>query len=326
MRHRPTRLVHTTVFVLTTVFLGGASMSESGGRPKIEKLGTIDCDLVEASPIVFNDRFYRFEYVRERYEHNKTGDSYFRFVDVESREVTPGFARGYHLGSAFVEGGKVYAYGVGLWGESDIVVFSSSDLIGWASETALATPGWGLYNNGVCKAGNRYVMAIEVGEPPEVAGSRFTMRFAESQDLLNWKILPEDCVHVKERYSACPDLHFIDGFFYMIYLEAYPGPNYNPHIVRSKDLIDWIPSPYNPIMHFSEEDKKIGNPDLTPEQRKHIRESKNINNSDVEVCEFRGETIIYYSWGNQQGIEFLAHARFDGPVRDFLQGFFPASE
>lgn len=68
---------------------------------------------------------------------------------------------------------------------------------------------------------------------------------------------------------------------------------------------------------------KIGNPNLSEEERAHIAAAKNINNSDVEVCEFEGKTIIYYSWGNQQGTEFLAYARYNGPVKEFLTGFFP---
>ena len=48
-----------------------------------------------------------------------------------------------------------------------------------------------------------------------------------------------------------------------------------------------------------------------------------MNNSDVDYCEFSGKTIITYSWGNQQGTEFLAEGAYDGPVADFLKAFFP---
>ena len=55
--------------------------------PRITKLGTIDCDMVETTPIVFNGRLYRFEYVRDfYYKPNTTGRSHFRFVDVASGE------------------------------------------------------------------------------------------------------------------------------------------------------------------------------------------------------------------------------------------------
>ena len=166
-------------------------------------------------------------------------------------------------------------------------------------------------------------MAIEVGKPPEVVGVPFTMRFAESRDLLDWKLLPEECVYTKERYSACPALRFLDGWFYMLYLEARPGPNYETHLVRSKDLIRWEPSPLNPVLKASPEDKRIANPKLTADQRAKIARAVDLNNSDVDLCEFQGKTIITYSWGNQQGTEFLAEAVYDGTLASFLKGFFP---
>jgi alpha-L-fucosidase len=108
----------------------------------------------------------------------------------------------------------------------------------------------------------------------------------------------------------------------MVYLEAYPG-YYAPDIVRSRDLVKWEKSAFNPIMKHSDDDKKIANPKLTDDQRKRIAEAKNINNSDLDFCEFKGKTVIYYSWGNQTGVEHLAEAVFDGSEKDFLTGFFP---
>jgi len=301
--------------------------SEAGtprpGRPRIRKLGTIECDLVEATPIVFGGRLYRFEYVRTQYKPNKTGSSYFRFIDVATGEPTPPFAVGHNLGSAFVDGDTVYVYGVKGWGTGAIHVFRSKDLKTWASQVALNLPGWGIYNTSVCKGDGRYVMAFEVGEPPEVVGHRFTMRFAESSDCLNWKLLPEPAVYTKERYSACPALEFLDGYYYMIYLEARPGPSYEPHIVRSKDLARWESSPFNPVMRHSDEDRRIANPKLTAEERERIAKAVNLNNSDVDLCEFQGKVVITYSWGNQTGIEHLAEAVYDGTLASFLRGFFP---
>jgi hypothetical protein len=52
--------------------------------PRIRKLGTLECDMVEATPIVFEGRLYFFEYVRPDYRHKEptlTG-SYFRFWDA----------------------------------------------------------------------------------------------------------------------------------------------------------------------------------------------------------------------------------------------------
>ena len=109
-------------------------------RPLIEKLGTIDCDMVETTPVVFHDRLYRFEYVRDDYHANETGESYFRFVDVASGQPTPAFAAGYHLGSAFVQDDTAYVYGVDRWGGDTVRVFWSRDLQSWDSSEALVSP------------------------------------------------------------------------------------------------------------------------------------------------------------------------------------------
>ncbi len=292
-------------------------------RPEIRKLGTIDLDMVEATPVVFEGRLYRFEYVRKGYKANATGDSYFRFIDAATGEATPAFARGHHLGCAYADGGSLWAFGVDQWDGTKVVAFRSTDLKTWEAYQALELPGWGLFNTSVCKAGDRHIMAIEVGRPPEVVGVPFTARFAESTDLKTWKLLPEDRVFTKERYSACPTIRFLDGLFYMAYLETRPGPSYETHIVRSRDLIHWEASPFNPVLAASEDDRRIANPKLTPEQRAKIAGEVDRNNSDIDFCEFRGRTIISYSWGDQQGTEFLSEAVHDGPLESFLRGFFP---
>jgi hypothetical protein len=292
-------------------------------RPQIKKLGTIDCDVVETTPIVFKGQLYRFEYIRDKYKPNTTGDSYFRFVEVGTGKATPGFAEGYHLGSAHVEDDTVYVYGVKEWGGNVIQVFRSKDLEHWSAQVGLTLPGYRIYNNSACRGKDRFFMAIEIDEPKDVVGVPYTMVFAESFDLLNWNLLPTDRVYTKDRYSACPALRYVDGWYYMIYLEAFEGPCYNPHIVRTRDFIGWENSPVNPVLHFSPEDKHIANPKLTPQQRDHIARAVDINNSDVDLCEYKGKTVIIYSWGDQLGIEFLAEAFYDGPLTNFLQSWFP---
>lgn len=293
-------------------------------RPSITKLGTIDCDIVETTPIIFHDRLYRFEYIRyPQYVPNKTGDTYFRFVDVESGDVSLPFAEGWHLGSAYSDESGVYAFGVNEWGGSTIQGFRSDDMRNWESYPVIVLPGWGFFNTSVCRTDEAYVMAIEIDAPPEETGVRFTIRFAISHNLRDWSLTPGDCVFAKDRYTACPALRYINGLYYMIYLEEKPGPAYVPYIVRSTDLIEWESSPYNPIFVYSDEDKIIANPNLDFNQREYISGAVNINNSDVDLCEFNGQTHIYYSWGDQLGKEFLAHAVYDGSLMSFLEGYFP---
>src|SRR5262245_8281437 len=299
------------------------SAGEKAKRPTIKRLGTLDLLMVETTPVVFKDRLYRFEYVRDNYPANETGASYFRFLDVATGKTTPAFARGRHLGCALVEGDTAYAFGVDRWGGSRITAFRSRDLEKWEDHLALRLPGWELFNTSVCKADGRYVMAVEVGGPKEVVGVPFTTFFAESKDLLTWKLLPQECVYAKEKYTACPALRYLDGYFYMVYLEARPGPAYESHIVRSRDLKRWESSRLNPVLAFSDEDRSIANPKLTADQRAAVARAKDINNSDVDLCEFKGKTVIYYSWGNQQGKEFLAEAVYEGTLASFLRSYFP---
>ena len=294
------------------------------GKPTIRKLGTIECDLVEATPVVFRGRLYRFEYVRRSYKPNMTGDSYFRFVDVATGEHTPAFARGFHLGSAFVEGGTAYAYGVTKWDEPTVHVFWSSNLEQWSSRPALYMEDWGLFNTSVCRGPDRYVMAFEVGRPDEVVGVRFTNYFATSDNLLHWEFMGLDQVYSKDRYTACPTIRYHNGFYYMLYLECVAGPAFEQYMVRTTDFVHWEPSPLNPVLAASDEDRQVRNKLLTEAQRERIAGAVNINNSDIDLCEHDGRVYITYSWGNQQGVEHLAEAEFDGPLDAFLEGWFPA--
>jgi len=293
-------------------------------RPQIIKRGTIACDTVETTPLVWRGRLYRFEYVRPHDRHNSTGDSYLHLIDLATGQPTPPFGQGYHLASAYSTGERVYVYAPPLWGECTLRAFWSDDLVHWESRDVLNQPGWGIYNTSVCRDAQGYLMAIELGEPPELVGHRFTMFFLRSTNLLDWEVLSPEHVYGREFYTGCPLMRFLDGWYYMVYLGQEPG-GFNPYIVRSRDLITWEASPFNPIMHYEPEiDRRIANPALSAEDRAAIAVAVNINNSDVDFCEFNGRVVIYYSWGNQTGIEFLAEAYSEGSEADFLRGFFPS--
>ncbi len=293
-----------------------------GLKPEIVKKGTIDCDMVETTPVVYKERLIRFEYVRENYYGNHTGRSYFRFLDPASGEVLTRFAPGYHFGCAFVEGPMLFAYGTNEPGGSEIRVFWSRDLSKWDSVTALELGDKEVYNTSVCKSGNRYVMALELGGPAELVGSRFTIFFAQSQNLREWEMMPFNHVFSREKYTACPALRFFDENYYMVYLESKPGPRYEPHVIRSRDLSSWEESSLGPFLSPSPGDKRIANSSLSSGLREKIENAVNINNSDVDFCEHEGETVINYSWGNQKGTEFLAEASYEGTPRELITGFF----
>lgn len=292
--------------------------------PTIHKLGTLDIDTVEATPVVFGGRLLRFEYVRAGYHANERDDSHFRFVDVASRQCTPAFGDGFHLGSAMVEGDEIFVYAVENWGQSRIFQFRSRDLVTWTSTVAVDLPGWTIFNTSACRDPQGWALAFEVGAPEDVVGQRFTNFFARSDDLDTWRTEPLDRVLATDRYTACPALRWHDGWYYCFYLEARPGPTYETWLARSRNLIAWELSPHNPVLAHSDEDRAI-HPDamdLNPEQRHRVATAVNLNNSDFDLCWHEGAVVITYSWGNQHGVEHLAGARFDGSLAGFLSGWF----
>ena len=154
------------------------------------------------------------------------------------------------------------------------------------------------------------------------AGIPFTARFARSRDLRKWTLTPPECNYAKDRYTAPHALRWLEGWFYDFYLEAHDG--YEMRVVRSRDLIHWHSSPLNPVLRAAAEDKIIANSKLNDAQRARIANAINLNNSDIDFCEWQGRLVINYSWGNQQGIEHLAEAVYDGSLAQFLNGWFPA--
>ncbi|MBT4101277.1 MAG: hypothetical protein HOM68_06975 [Gemmatimonadetes bacterium] len=291
-------------------------------KPKIEKLGTIDCDLVETTPIVHKEGLYRFEYVRIGYSGNNTGDSYFRFIDDETGEPGPAFAKGYHMGNVFVEQDTLYVTATNIWDGERVDIFASTDMENWACWNALNLAGYGIFNTSMCRGADDYVLMFEVGKPPEVAGKRFTARFATSPDLRQWELTAPECTYSKDRYTAPHALRYLDGYYYNFYLESIEG-GWDQRVVRSPDLVNWEASPLNPVLVASDTDRQIAADHLTAAQCERIAKADNCNNSDIDFCEYQGKLIINYSWGNQHGVEHLAEGIYHGTEAEFLKGWYP---
>lgn len=302
-------------------------------RPEIRKIGTIMCDMVETTPIVFKGVLYRFESVRDKYQNeaNTVGQSYFQFVDVKTNEATKAFGFNYHFGAAYTEGDYMYVTGTtgkapdateGYATSNIIKVFRSADLENWEIIGEVVFPeDTRTFNTGICKKDGVYTMLIEVNKPIS-----FRFRFAQSTDMKNWTLLSEEHrFHENPRYAGGPAIYTIEGdpYYYVLYLEKYPEWSFANSIARSKDLIKWEYSPINPVLMYEEDkDKMIANPLLTEHERARISRALDVNNSDLEMCEFGGRTIMYYSWGSQRGIEFLAEASYEGTMKELLQSYF----
>ena len=160
------RRLHTLFYFLSLMIFSvgshGQTAASSGEKPQIIKSGTIDCDLVETTPVVFKGEVYRFEYVRQGYWNNKTDDSYFRFVHYETGKPTKSFAKGFHLGSAFVHNEIVYVTAVDIWDGEQVHVFSSNDLENWDGWLAFQLPGYGIFNTSLTWANNNFILMFEI--------------------------------------------------------------------------------------------------------------------------------------------------------------------
>ncbi|MDP6054897.1 MAG: hypothetical protein QF879_21365, partial [Candidatus Latescibacteria bacterium] len=266
----------------------------------IVKKGTIRTFLCETTPFVFKGRLYRFEAIRAGFINDRVESpdkDYFQIVDQSTGEVSEPFARSYRFGSAFVDGDTVYVTGTNGNAGKQVWIFASKNLKDWQSWKSLDLPGFGMWNTSLCKADDHYAMMMEISKPANQAGVGFTARFAISHDLKNWELTGPECAHTKERYSADGSLRYMDGYYYYFYSEAYDrsgaayaeqyNTGYRTDVVRSRDMIHWQGSEFNPVLISSPEDEgRIANSELTEEQRGWIAESAmaDICNYDIDFC------------------------------------------
>jgi hypothetical protein len=315
--HNQIHAVAIATLTLLSPYLAraGTSQSPDALRPAIQKNGTLALNIVESTPFVFNGKVYRMEWLRSA--------SCLRIMDRQTVTEISRFGPKHRFPCAYVKGDTVYVVGTredrGWYGNS-LTMFTSGNLTNWSQRVIFSDPEIGICNTSLCQAGDRYVMSIELTSP---AG--FPARFLESKDLAAWTLMPKECRHELGRYNAAHCLRWHGGWFYLFYLEAGRPRGYEQYVTRSHDLIHWESSPLNPVLAASAQDKLIANPQLTEEQRERIAKAADMNNSDIDFCELNRSLIINYSWGNQQGVEFLAEASYAGTTAQFLTGWFPGA-
>ena len=308
----------------------GIKLGKCPRRKRLKKLGTIKINTVESTPVVWQDRLLRFEWVRPKQWGAEGGIERevgcYHFVDMENESSIAQFAEDHSFGCCYAENGKMYVHGVRGGGGGNVLdTFVSSDLVNWECTTAITFPeDIKLYNTSVCRGDGRYIMAIEIGGQNEAVGCAFTCVFAESQDLVNWTLLDMmEYSYSRDRYTACPCIRYVDGYYYMIYLEGAPCHRWIPYIVRSRDLKSFELGLTNPIMWPDDDDKNIINPErFTESEIEYIENAVDCNNSDFDICYYNGKSVITYSWGNQHGKEFLALAEYEGTNEEFFKSFF----
>jgi alpha-L-fucosidase len=143
-------------------------------------------------------------------------------------------------------------------------------------------------------------MAYESNDP---SYPPFTIKFAHSPDLENWRKMP-DAIFGTDRYAACPAIRFVDGYYYVLYLEhRRPRWVFETYITRSKDLRHWALSASNPVLRAT-----------------GLEEG--INASDPDLIEFQGKTYLYYSVGDQRTWMNIKRAVYPGTMETFLKSWY----
>jgi len=289
----------------------------------LEYKGKLDSPLVEVTPFVFKDKFYLLENWQKQWENpGDTDGSHFtrdevRIRDMAGNRIVSIPFTGHGLGMALVHDDRVYVF-AGDWGTekkwqiTKISMVSSDDLVNWSKPVVVleAQPHEKFFNVSVCRGADRFVLLIESNDP---AWPSFTFKYFESDDLVQWEPIA-DALYGEEKYVGGPALYYEGDYFYTLYLQALGDRFYQTRVTRSKDLIHWQDAPVTrPVATFD------------PENRVHrLRppEIRERNASDVELCEWQGRTIVYYTGGDQQYAGDLQWADFEGSPQEFLESFY----
>ena len=263
---------------------------------------------MENTPVLLNSRLLLVSNNRPGGADAKGKDAYLYIDDLQTGKEVARFGQGHSFVSAFVNGNEMNVFALEftdfgrIMNSTGIDRLTSTDMKIWKTEKVILPEGnEHLFNSSVCKDDKGYLMAYESDKPVQ-----FCFKFARSQDLSKWeKIQGLAFTGVKNEYSACPVIRYFKPYYYVIYLhdkmKGHKG--YLSFLARSKDLIDWELSAFNPILEAGE--------------------GEGINNSDVDILEYKGKTYLYYATGDQETWGTVRVALYDGPEKVFFENHFP---
>lgn len=264
---------------------------------------------MESTPVWFDSSVLLVSNYRPGGASAKGEDAYLYIEDLQNGNEVSRFGKGHSFVSAFADAGQLNVFALEfsdfgkVMNSKSINRFVSKDLKAWKQTVAIEPMGGEhLFNSSVCKDDKGYLMAYESDKPVQ-----FCFKFARSTDLSNWKKLDGIAyTGANKEYAACPVIRYFAPWYYVIYLHA-PVPGHNgwiSYMSRSKDLINWELSPFNPILEAGKGEGK--------------------NNSDVDLLEHEGRTYIYYATGDQETWGTVRVAMFDGNMKNFFEAHFPA--
>ena len=317
------RICQLIFFVCSPILLS----AQSTWTNPILKRGRLGSPLVETSPFVFKNRLYLLENNQRFWDvfGAKPGDLFHedevRMFDVESKEIASVALQNHGFGTVLTWEGRVYVfagnYGLGKpWRHmTEITMTSSADLKNWTKPVTVlrAAPNEFFFNTAVCRGKDEFILLYETNDK---RWKPFTFRYMASSDLKKWKEIP-DAIYGKDKYVGGPALYYEGGWYYTLYLESLKK-GYETRITRSKDLVHWDDAPKGrSFITFDSSHKNI------PLIKPGISES---NASDVELCYYKGKTILYFTGSDQTTAGDLQWATYDGTPRQLFEYFFKDPE
>jgi hypothetical protein len=302
------RLRFWPVEVFDELLPPGLRTPEAAAPPRLTKLPVaIGPNAMENTPVQYRGRTLLILNHRDDTKNKTDGykaSMYLYALDLTTGREVARFGEGHSFANAFVAGDELSVFASEGsnhdWFQS-LYRFCTTNLTNWTRQPAIAqAPGEHLFNASVCRDDAGYVMAYESDQPVQ-----FCFKFARSTDLSNWRKLDGLAfTGVGREYSACPLLRYVAPYYYVIYLHAaVPGhKGWVSFLARSRDLAAWELSPFNPILEAGP--------------------GEGVNNSDVDLFEFDGNTYLFYATGDQQSWGSVRAAMFPGPMRRFFESYF----
>ncbi|MFH0998683.1 MAG: hypothetical protein V1844_24805 [Pseudomonadota bacterium] len=258
-------------------------------------------NLCELSPFLWKDRLCHMECIRPG-TGGTPDDHYLLLREVKRGKELGRLAQGYGLASILVHNGVAYVF-ASRWENDtwkDVTMFKSADLQHWDSKEVLKGENELLFNTSVCQGPAGFVMAYESNDP---SYPPFTIKFARSENLESWTKIPE-ATFGTNRYTACPCIRYVNGYYYVLYSECrHPRRYYETYITRSQDLRHWELSAVNPVLMPNGIDE-------------------GVSATDPEIIEIKEKTYIYYSVGNQQTWMNIKRVIYPGTMKEFFESWF----
>ena len=241
-----------------------------------------------------------------------------RIRDIQTDKIVSVALRNHGFGTVLIWDERVYVF-AGNYGENkpwrhitEITMTSSADLKNWTEPVTVlrAAPDEYFYNTAVCRAKDKFVLLYETNDK---RWPNFTLRYMESSDLRRWKEIP-GALYGKDKYVGGPALYFEGDYYYTLYLESLGNGNYETRITRSEDLVNWEDAPEDrPFITFDTTHKNIP---------LHEPDVSECNASDVELCYYNGQTILYFTGGDQHICGDLQRATYEGTPQQLFEQFF----